>query len=40
MRSKPIEISAVTVEKLYPLMVEEVRDYAILLLDLDGNILL
>jgi PAS domain S-box-containing protein len=38
-KSKHIEISAQTVEKFYHLMVEEVTDYAILLLDVDGNIL-
>lgn len=39
MKNKPIQISAQTVEKFYHLMLEEVIDYAILLLDLEGNIL-
>lgn len=38
-KSKPTEISVQTLEKLYHLMIEEVTDYAILLLDVQGNIL-
>lgn len=38
-KSKHIEISVQTVEKLYHLMIEQVTDYAILLLDIEGNIL-